>query len=130
VVLALITGYHTGNRSLCEEIPHQLLRPLLEGPQDDAAGAPIAGGAQRRAQVNPVSFTKNHDAFTSTLFRHCLSGTQFGTVSIEMYRSATSGLTILYTMSDVVISQINSGSGEDDFVGLDYRTMKYAYYGE
>ena len=92
--------------------------------------SPAAGGAQRRAQVNPVSFTKNHDAFTSTLFRHCLSGTQFGTVSIEMYRSATSGLTILYTMSDVVISQINSGSGEDDFVGLDYRTMKYAYYGE
>ena len=81
-------------------------------------------GASSRAQLHDVNLTKQRDSLSDKLWRHCVSGTTFGTVWIEFYRNADSDYPYYtYTLTDVLISGFSS-SGQSESFSLNYATVK------
>ena len=110
----------------------------FSGPVDDYCEATsysigmnsssLAGGTARTAQGSGVQFTKQRDSLSHALLQHCVAGTVFGTVWVELYRDADSDVYITYTLRDVVISSLSSRENRES-VGLNYRTSKADYFG-
>ena len=94
------------------------------------SGGNAAGGAAPRAQIHGMNFTKNRDSLSEALFRACVSGTNFDTVWVELYRSASSEVAyITYTLSNVAVSSFQVDSRGTESVALDFGSIEYAYYG-
>jgi type VI secretion system secreted protein Hcp len=84
----------------------------------------MGGGASTRAQLNDVNLTKQRDSLSDKLWRASVSGTTFGAVWIEFYRTADSDYPYFtYTLTDVLISAFSS-SGQSESVSLNYSTVK------
>ncbi len=92
-----------------------------------AGSSPIAGGASRRAQANDLFFTKNHDNLSAALIQNCAIGTVFKTVTVELYKNAESGLYVMYTLTDSIISSFQSNT-HGESIGVNYGNMSSKYY--
>jgi|EndMetStandDraft_7_1072992.scaffolds.fasta_scaffold157293_1 type VI protein secretion system component Hcp len=88
---------------------------------------PYAGGIVGRSQVNGFAFTTVDDYLTEAMFQHCALGTVFSWARVEFYRTGDSGLTFLYTLSNVIISSVSSNSGKSA-VGLNFGTFSAKSY--
>jgi hypothetical protein len=87
----------------------------------------MAGGAARIAQRSALSFTKARDSLSTAIFRHCMTGTVFPWAWVEFYRDEDSDPFMIYTLSDAVISAVQSrGSGES--VSLNCRSATPSYF--
>jgi type VI secretion system secreted protein Hcp len=86
------------------------------------------GGATGKAQLSDFYFTKGVDSLSPLIFQHCCGGTHFARVSVEYYRSATSGLHMLCQLDDVTISSQNV-RGEVEEVSLNFTKLKTSYFG-
>jgi type VI protein secretion system component Hcp len=74
---------------------------------------PEAGGAGRQASVSDCTFTKATDSLTAKLSDLCANGTHIRMVWIRFYKARNSGLFLVYTLKDVLISSIVFGAGID-----------------
>jgi type VI protein secretion system component Hcp len=104
----------------CEASSYSLGTPM--------AGHYLAGGGHLNAQLHGFQFTKDRDSLSQAMMAHCLAGTVFDTVWVEIYQAGVSDVYLTYTLSGVVIAAINSG-GSGESVGLNWQSMKSAYAG-
>ncbi len=61
--------------------------------------------------------------------RHCASGTEFGTVWLEVYKDDNDYPSLAYTMSQVQVSAIHTNGDGSESVALDFKTMQGSYAG-
>ncbi|MCX6630739.1 MAG: type VI secretion system tube protein Hcp [Candidatus Solibacter sp.] len=88
---------------------------------------PTAGGVSRRSGVQGFNFTKGRDSLSDAIMHHCMAGTRFARVTIEVYQDEDSALYMTYKLGDVVIASLNS-RGQVESVDLSYATVKPKYF--
>lgn len=96
----------------------------------DYSGRGYAGGIGHRAQNRGFVFKKVDDYLNKAITEHLIKGTFFTQVRIEFYRTADSGLTLLYLLSNAMISSAIETGGAMT-VGMDFGELSAeAYYGQ
>ena len=87
----------------------------------------MAGGIGHRSQIPGIAFTTLDDYLNDDMLRHCYLGTKFPKVTLEYYKTADSGLTILYKLTDAMITSISTSGGKAS-VGLNFGGYSNKFY--
>jgi type VI protein secretion system component Hcp len=98
------------------------------GMQTPALGFGSGSAVGRTAQLKDVQFVKRHDSMSDAIMHHCLMGTVFDTVWVEILRNANASTYVAYTLSSVVITGVRSAN-DLEFIDLNSKTTKVEFFG-
>ncbi len=107
----------------------EVLRYGIGVKQTVSATASSAGGASaERADFSDFSFRKYLDKATPKLTLACADGTHIDKIVVELCRAGTDKVTFMtYTLSNCLISQIDTTSGNDTGANFPAETIKINY---
>jgi type VI protein secretion system component Hcp len=88
----------------------------------------VAGGPSHRAQSHDVSFSKEIDSLSNDLFLSCVNGTNFSSITIEIW-ATEKACSLMYTMKNaLIVSYQRAASGKIESISLDSESISHRYF--